>query len=821
MARHWLDVARYGDTHGLHLDNERSMWPYRDWVVAAFNRNLPFDQFTIEQLAGDLLPSPTREQLTATGFNRCNVTTGEGGAIDAEFIFRYAVDRTSTMAETWLGLTAGCAVCHDHKFDPISAKEFYSLYAFFLSAADPAMDGNALLTAPTIKLPEPTQEERLAAYDARIREAEARVLEALATVSYADPATLDPPPPVQEQETVWLDEDFPAGAKVTASGSPTRWVEAGEGPVFSGQRALRRQDRGIAQDFYDSGAALLEIPPGATLFAHVYLDPADPPKAIMLQFNKDGWEHRAVWGDADAINWGEKDKPSRARIGDLPPAGEWTRLEVPPERVGLTSGDRLKGLAFTQFDGTVTWDKAGVYGRVDPANDPLHSLLVWQRQYEGKEPGELPTELRAIFKNSSITNRSAGDLTKLRDHYLSKVCVPTRPTFDPLNSEVARLKKDRTDLDSAITGTFIFRDLDTPRDAFVMVRGQYDKPGDRVVPSMPAALSSAPTVIAGSSDTPPRLTRLDLAHWLVSPEQPLTARVTVNRIWQQFFGSGLVRTAGDFGSQGEPPSHPELLDWLAADFRDQGWDVKRLVRQLVTSATYRQSPRGTPEQWSRDPENRLLGRGPRFRLDAEQIRDNALYVSGLMDLTMGGRGVKPYQPPNIWEPVGFVGSNTREYRQDTGAALYRRSVYTFFKRTAPAPFMSTFDAPNREQPCTRRERSNTPLQALQLLNDVQHFEAARALAERMLAEGGSTPEERIGFGYRVVLGRPPLANELAVVREALNAHRARYASDPGAAKMAVTFGESRPDSALPEAELAAYTLTANLLLNLDETVTRN
>jgi len=301
----------------------------------------------------------------------------------------------------------------------------------------------------------------------------------------------------------------------------------------------------------------------------------------------------------------------------------------------------------------------------------------------------------------------------------------------------------------------------------------------------------------------------------------MTARVAANRFWQQFFGFGLVRTADDFGSQGEPPSHPELLDWLALSFRESGWDVKGFVKLLVTSATYRQSSQFTPALLARDPENRLLARGSRFRLDAEQIRDNALYVSGLLDTTMGGKGVRTYQPPNIWEPVGFVGSNTREYKQDKGSALYRRSLYAFFKRTAPPPFMTSFDAPNREQICTRRERSNTPLQALQLMNDVQHYEAARALAERMLSEGGATAKERLIFAYKTVLSRAPSAQELVIVGQALAQHLVRYQADPEAAKKAISFGDSKARESLNVTELAAYTLAANLVLNLDETVTRN
>jgi hypothetical protein len=813
MARHWLDVARYGDTHGMHLDNERSMWPYRDWVVSAFNRNLPFNQFTIEQLAGDLLPNATNDQLIATGFNRCNVTTGEGGSIDAEWIFRYAVDRTATTVQAWMGLTAGCAVCHDHKFDPISQKEFYSLYAFFYSAADPALDGNTLLTAPTLQIVSPEQRKKLDGFAERIAAAEKSLGERLQTVTYTDPAEVQPRPSVQESETVWIEDTAPAGGEFKASpGEPTQWVEVETGRVFSGRRALRRQAKGLAQDVFEKNDAMLEVPPDGKIFAHVFLEPNNLPKTIMLQFNKGGWLHRAVWGDYDAIQWGAPNTTERVNMGALPEPGKWVRLEVEAAKIGLQAGDKISGVACTQFDGTVTWDKAGVTGRSDPAADPRRSLVAWLGANNGQPPKDLPPPIRDALKKPAA-ERTPDQQKVLRDHFLAYICAETKPTFDPIHGEIAALKKQRDELNAALPATFIMRDLPQPRQANVMLRGQYDKPGEPVTRNVPAAFPPL-----ANTQNP---TRLDLARWLVADANPLTARVTVNRFWQQFFGTGLVKTSGDFGSQGEPPSHPELLDWLAVTFRESGWDVKGLVRMLVTSETFRQASQLSPELRKTDPENRLLTRGPRLRLEAEELRDNALFVSGLIKLQMGGKGVKPYQPPNIWEPVGFVGSNTAAYKQDHGDALYRRSLYTFLKRTAPPPFMTSFDGPNREQFCTRRQRSDTPLQALQLMNDVQHFEAARGLAERLMRDGGVTPTERIAYAWRTVLARRPSESETAIVAETFAKHLAKYQANPEAAKKAITNGESTPKPGLPESELAAWTLVANLVLNLDETITRN
>ena len=822
MARHWLDVARYADTHGLHLDNERQTWAYRDWVVRAFNANLPFDQFTILQLAGDLLPpaadpAADRDRRIATGFSRCNVTTSEGGSINDELLFRYAVDRTATVTNAWMGLTGQCAVCHDHKFDPLSAREFYSLYAFFNSAADPGFDGNTLLTNPVMPLPDAEQEKRLADLDARLPGLEKALDEAVAAAAYTDPATADPKPEPRRTERVWLDDDFPKGAALHATGDPLAWFSSGTpGAVFAGQRCVERTATGVGQDFYSDGAEPIVVPAGGEIFAHVWLDPANPPTAVMLQFHAGGWEHRAVWGDGDAIGWGAAGTPSRFQAGPLPETARWVRLAVPVENVGLAAGTKLAGFALTQAGGHVRWDSVGMVVTDDPTTNPALSLAAWWKERTGKDKlDDVPEPLRPLVKQGQEKTTAADDAARVRKHWLA---AAWREQPEPLASaaaEAAAARGAREKLDKEIVRTFVFHDMPAMRDSFVMVRGAYDRKGERVDRGTPAFLPALPAI----EGIP--LTRLELATWLVSAEHPLTPRVTVNRLWQQFFGTGLAKTSEDFGRQGEPPLHPELLDWLAADYRESGWDTRRLVRMLVTSRAFRRSAAVTPEQLARDPENRFLARGPRIRLDAEQIRDNALAVSGLLDPTMGGRGVRPYQPDNIWEPVGFASSNTREYKRDTGSALYRRSLYTFLKRTAPAPFMANFDAPNREQFCARRERSNTPLQALQLLNDTQHVEAARALAARGLAEGGADDAARIGWLYRTVLARLPLPAEAAIVADLLAGNRGRYAADTEAAGRLIAVGESKPPVDVPPAELAAWTLLANMLLNLDETITRN
>ena len=813
MARYWLDLARYADTHGLHLDNERSVWPYRDWVVRAFNQNIRFDEFTRWQLAGDLLPGATIEQKIASGFNRCNVTTGEGGSINEEWIYRNAVERTSTTVEVWMGLTAGCAVCHDHKFDPISTKEYYSLYSFFHSTADPALDGNKLDTPPVIRVPLPGTREKASKLEDRIQEVEQRIRDTVTGIEYTDPADLEDPPKPTTREIVWIDDEVPTKAKKEGN-TPWKFVGSPE-PVFSGEKASVREAKGLSQHFFTEANPPLIIEHGMKLFTHVYLDPANPPAQIMLQFNDGSWEHRAYWGE-DRIDWGKKNTTSRQRIGDLPEVGQWVRLEVAIEKVGLKPGSKLNGWAYTQFDGKVYWDQSGGRITTSPVTDPAFSWKAWKAQKESERNRGLTGELRKLAGEGNPAEWSASSEKRLFDYWLGQVYAGASAVLKPLREEMARLASEKDAIEKETAVTFVMADLPKQRESFVMKRGQYNNPGEKVSRNVPVFLPPLP---ARPEDRD--YNRLDLANWLVDGKHPLTARVAVNRFWQQFFGIGLVRTSADFGTQGELPSHPDLLDWLAIQFMEDGWDIQRLVTRILTSHAYRQSSVASAELRVKDPENRLLARGPWHRLDAEVIRDQALNLSGLMVSTIGGRGVRPYQPPNIWEPVGFASSNTRNYKQGKGDDLYRRSLYTFLKRTAPPPFMATFDGPNREQSCSVRGRSNTPMQALQLMNDIQHVEAARALGQRILKEGGTNTSERVRWAWRLVTARHPDDEESRIVMKTLEAHLARFAADPEAAGKLITFGESIADPDLKQDQLAAWTLVANLLLNLDEVVNKN
>lgn len=656
MARYWLDAARYGDTHGLHLDNERSIWPYRDWVIESFNRNQPYDQFTIEQLAGDLLPKPTLGQRIATGFNRCNVTTSEGGSIDDEYYVRYAVDRVETTATVWLGLTAGCAACHDHKFDPLTQKEFYQLFSYYFSLTERAMDGNALLPPPSVKVPSPEQTGQKVKLTADMAAANAAVEKILNDIRYTDPAADAPLGELSAGEVLWIDDATPAGARLQGN-QPWKFVEAPDHPVHRGKKSHvhTAAGDGITQHFFDNATDKLKIPAGARLFTYVYLDPKNPPETIQLQFNDGSWNHRATWGADKAFNAGRNDASNR-RIGDLPEVGKWIRLEVTAEAVGLKPGSELNGWAFTQVKGTIYWDTSGIV-TTTLSDEQKKSLWAWE-QFRKKVPqAKLPANIQNIL-DTERAKRNDAQKQELTRYFLKHVHPDAQTALAKPLAEQASVKKRLDELEKAIPATLVMEDRKAPRQAHVLERGEYTLKREAVSSAVPEWI--APAV----PKAPPN--RLGLAQWLVQPKHPLTARVAVNRFWQQFFGIGLVRTSEDFGVQGEQPSHPELLDWLATDFVASGWDVKRCLKQIVMSTTYQQSSRVASKKLAADPENRLLARGPRFRLDAEVIRDQALAVSGLLIEKIGGKSVKPYQPAGLWKPVGFGGSNTSVFVMDQG-----------------------------------------------------------------------------------------------------------------------------------------------------------
>ena len=810
MGRYWLDLARFGDTHGLHLDNYREMWLYRDWVIRAFNDNKPFDEFVTAQLAGDLLPGAKVDDLIATGFNRAHVTTSEGGSITEEVHIRNVNDRVETAGLVFLGLTVGCARCHDHKYDPITQKDFYSLSAYFNSLEGSPLDGNAVHHPPVIKVPTPEQEKALADLDRQLAAARKAVADKAATLVYDDRLDDKASDKLERADFVWVEDSLPAGVKgeVNAGLNTIAWVSS---PVHSGKLSLRITANGLNQHFFTGAKPGLKVGADDRLFAYVYLDPKNPPKEIMLQWHSDTWKHRAYWGQ-NLVAFGADNTTERRHMGPLPELGKWVRLEVSAAHVGLTPGTTITGLAFTQHDGVVYWDRAGLNTQLPQSGGSYETLSSWVAAQRALKGAGLPEPIKALIQLDRA-KRTAEQHKQLRDYFVQNVWAKGVAELSPLRNAVSELEKKRKQLDEQIPGTYIFRETPTPRPAYVLKRGEYDQRGEKVERKILEFLNKMP------ADAPNN--RLGLARWLLAPDNPLTARVAVNRFWQQLFGTGLVKTAEDFGVQGESPSHPELLDWLAVEFRESGWDVKKLMKLLVTSATYQQSARLTPDRLAKDPANVLLSRGPRFRLDAEMLRDQALMVSGLLYEKLGGPSVKPPQPAGLWRAVAFVGSNTMNFVADKGPdKVHRRSVYTFWKRTAPPPQMTTFDAPSREACVVRRERTNTPLQALLLLNEPQYLECARALAERALREGGKTTDEQITHLFRLATCRRPDSKELAELSATLTDLLATYAKEPAAAQKVIAVGETKADATLDPTRLAAWTLLASTVLNLDEVLNK-
>lgn len=741
MAVDWLDAARYADSHGYSLDRRRVMWPWREWVIDAYNHDMPYDRFVIEQLAGDLLPDASESQVLASGFNRNHPIQSEGGVINEEYRVETVVDRVETTSAVFLALTMGCGRCHEHKYEPITQQEFYSFFAFFNNVPETAHVGNADNQAdpPTIRIVTAQDRTRITLLESRLRELKARLNQ-----------QKPPEKPSRRADRVWVDDQTPDGGTVFGNGSGPqefKWVGP-TGPVkpFSGKRMSMRKATGRGQHGFQNSAHSLFARKGDRLFVQVYIDPDNPPREIMLQwFADNNWEHRAIWGD-DLIEWGKIGTVSRFRVGDLPEPGRWVRLEVPVDKVGLAEKN-ITGMAFTQHDGTVFWDRAGI-------NTVARNGL--QLAIEKTEK-----EIKAI--------------------------------------------RDRAPL------VMVMGEKKPRRETFVLARGQYDAmTRERVEPGVPAVLGELD--VAGTAN------RLDLARWMVSQRNPLTARVAVNRFWQTCFGRGIVKSVEDFGTQGTPPTHPHLLDWLAIEFVRTGWDVKSMFKMIVMSATYRQSSVVTAERMQKDPENIWLSRSSRYRLSAETIRDQALAVSGLIVREIGGPSVRPYQPPGLWKDVVY--SNVPKFKQDHGAALYRRSVYTYWKRSVPPPNLQTLDAPSREACTLARSRTNTPLANLVLWNDPTFVEAARVLAQNRLGKTND-PHRAAGEVFRHVLGRRPTSEESRVVDSTLKYFLRKFQEDREAASAFLKTGEYPVDTALDPAELAAVAALANALLGLDEVIVRN
>jgi hypothetical protein len=817
FGRYWLDAVRYADTHGLHLDNVRMIWPYRDWVVNAFNRNLPFDQFTIEQLAGDMLPNPRTDQLVASGYNRNHLSTSEGGAIEAEAEMRNTADRIDTTAAVWMGMTANCASCHDHKFDPLTQKEYYSLGAIFKGLADRVWDGNVRLQSPIAVIADtPAAQARVNEVAKEVTPLETALTARVDEVAKEIPLMKLGRGPVT-YEVIWAeDSDLPAPDDFkTPRQRVGEWREGEKVPVAGGKRALRIDGAAERPILFTSGDVNLIARTEVKAFVNYYGDPANPPRAVSLEFISEEKTKRMIWGDVNAF--GPEIAETARRAGPLPEPGSYARLELTACDSGVNEGKRYTGLRIAQSDGAGWWDRVGaVIKSPSSTDDVLLSSSAWARSLRENARFVENVPIRHDIKyliGLSPTQQNEEEKQRLSRYHRDYVYGPYRALVERESHAVRSLLSEQIHYELTFPATLISGERSEPLPAHILIRGQYDKPGDRVTAATPAFLPP----VESKGD---RVTRLEFARWLVSPKHPLTSRVTVNRLWGQLFGAGLVRTPADFGAQGEPPTHPELLDWLASEFMRTGWDVKRFVRLVVTSNTYRQGSNVSPALLEMDPANKLLARAPRLRLDAEVLRDQALALAGLLNPTMGGPPVKPYQPSNIWEPVAFGGSNTKTYVQDHGDALYRRSLYSFWKRTAPAPSMATFDAPSRENFCVARGRSNTPLQALALMNDVQQFEAARAFAERLLLRT-SSDAERLAHAFRCVAARAPTRDEASLLAETLATHRAHFTKHAEAASQVIANGESKPSSTLPVPEFAAWTMVANLLLNLDETITRN
>jgi hypothetical protein len=832
MAADWLDVARYADTHGYQMDRYRAMWPYRDWVIKAFNDNLKFDQFILWQLAGDLLPNATKEQRLATAFNRLHMQNEEGGIVEEEYRVAYVVDRVDTMGTAFLGLTFECCRCHDHKFDPITQRDFYSMFAFFQNIDESGQTSyfTGSMPVPTLLLSDDSTDAKLEKLNQAISEKERQlpVLRERAQATFEQwlVSKSNAPAPAGLIGSFTFDEIV--SNKVANIADPAKPASVSENPKLvpgrHGQCAELDGENGFT--FPGLGHFTRVDPFSLSLWLQT---PAHAPRFVVAHHSKApidagsrGYELLLEDGHvAFGLHHMWPGNSLKVISKEQLPANEWVQVTV-------------------TYDGSSRAAGVHVYLNGIPAVlDVVRDGLVKDITYEGGEPDlaigfrmrdngfkggrvddfqifnrELsPLEAAQLAGKTSFVeawNAAPAGLTKaqregLLDFYLANIFPPALKAVEELH----QLRREQSGVVNPVPEIMVMKEMPKPRPAFVLKRGAYDAHGEPVTADTPKALPPFP------ADQPRN--RLGLARWLLSDEQPLTARVTVNRAWQMMFGRGMVETSDNFGRQGSFPTHPELLDWLARDFVDHDWDMKRLLKLIAMSAAYQQWSHASPELLARDPGNELLARGPARRLTAEMMRDQALAASGLLVEKMGGPSVKPYQPEGLWEEKAM---GAPKYEQGKGEDLHRRSLYTFWKRTVPHPAMIAFDASERNVCTVRRQSTSTPLQALALLNDTQMTEAARHLGERMLKEGGKDEGERVAWVFRLVTSRPPNLREIKILKQLFSEQRELFLNDKQAAEKLLAVGESKSDSALNPAELAAGTVLAGAILNHDEAVMR-
>ena len=789
MAMYWLDLVRFGDTGGYHSDNHRDVYLFRDWVIKAFNDNKPFDQFTIEQLAGDLLPNATNGQKIASGYNRLLMTTEEGGAQPKEYAAKYAADRVRNASSVWLGATLGCAECHDHKFDPYTAKDFYSFAAFFADIKE--KDVGRQDQTPIFS---PEQSAQLAKFDEQIA--------ALRNV---------------------LDKQTPELDAAQAEWEKTALAPAYQWTTLTPVEA--KSEKGATLKIQEDGTVLAsESNPATDVYSIAVKTSLQGITALRVEVLPD--DSLPAKGPGRASNGNFVLQEIEATVADVPVT--WSSVTASHGQGKYPGADAADGKPNTGW------------GILPKSGEASHLVLEAAADLGAGSETEIRVKLHQNHGTSHIIGKfrlsataaarpvraegqhgllkeviaalavDAAQRTEEQKRVISAHYRTIAPTLQPLRDELAELQRERDEVVKSAPTTLISISTE-PRITRILPRGNWlDETGEVVGPAVPAFL---PAINAKDR----RPTRLDLARWLVSRENPLVARVLVNRLWKLAFGQGLARSLDDFGAQGAVPSHPELLDWLAVEMIERRWDTKHMLRQIVLSKTYRQSSSADKSLRDRDPSNTLLARQNRFRIDAEFVRDNALEISGLLSKKIGGPSVKPYQPAGYWSFLNFP---VREYQHDHGEDQYRRGLYTYVQRTFPHPSLVAFDAPSREECTVERPRSNTPLQALVLLNDPTYVEAARVLAERVLREGGKSPEERLQYAYRRALSRSPRTDEVNLLLPLLAKHAEQYAADAAAAKSAVSAGEWPVPTDLDQVELAAWTSVARVILNLHETITR-